>query len=318
MTDSRARAGVSPSDVTETAPPRWFAQALAHQPEIATVTVAGCEIACRHWGDPRLPCVILVHGNGAHARWWDHVAPLLSADHSVVAMDLSGHGDSGWRAAYSWSAWAQEIRTAAATASSPSQKPPIVIAHSMGGRAAMLAACDEPSFAGLIAVDTSIAGTVRPGVVLRIESETVPPQRFYDTEAQALARFRLGGAPVSNPLPYVLDHVAKTSLRHTDAGYTWKRDASALRRTDMGPAADTIARISCPLVLIRAEHGKLLETVGDWYSAVTGQYVPVVDIPLAGHHIMLDEPLMLVAALRALLADWGATGVGSGSERRWW
>ena len=31
---------------------------------------------------------------------------------------------------------------------------------------------------------------------------------------------------------------------------------------------------------------------------------PVVEIPQARHHIMLDQPLALVAALRALLADW--------------
>jgi hypothetical protein len=30
----------------------------------------------------------------------------------------------------------------------------------------------------------------------------------------------------------------------------------------------------------------------------------VVEIPEAQHHVMLDQPLALVAALRALLADW--------------
>jgi len=30
----------------------------------------------------------------------------------------------------------------------------------------------------------------------------------------------------------------------------------------------------------------------------------VVEIPLAGHHMMLDQPLILLTALRALLADW--------------
>ena len=31
---------------------------------------------------------------------------------------------------------------------------------------------------------------------------------------------------------------------------------------------------------------------------------PVVEIPEAQHHVMLDQPLALVASLRALLADW--------------
>ncbi|MBT5905971.1 MAG: alpha/beta hydrolase, partial [Acidimicrobiaceae bacterium] len=35
-----------------------------------------------------------------------------------------------------------------------------------------------------------------------------------------------------------------------------------------------------------------------------GRVTPVVEIPLAGHHVMLDQPLLLVTALRTLLADW--------------
>jgi hypothetical protein len=30
----------------------------------------------------------------------------------------------------------------------------------------------------------------------------------------------------------------------------------------------------------------------------------MVEIPQAQHHIMLDQPLAMVSALRALLADW--------------
>ena len=35
-----------------------------------------------------------------------------------------------------------------------------------------------------------------------------------------------------------------------------------------------------------------------------GRVAPVIEIPEAYHHMMLDQPLLLVTALRALLADW--------------
>ena len=35
-----------------------------------------------------------------------------------------------------------------------------------------------------------------------------------------------------------------------------------------------------------------------------GQRAPVVEIPAAGHHVLLDEPLSLVTALRTVLAGW--------------
>ena len=35
-----------------------------------------------------------------------------------------------------------------------------------------------------------------------------------------------------------------------------------------------------------------------------GGHVPVTVVPDAGHHIMLDQPVALVAALQVLLGEW--------------
>jgi hypothetical protein len=35
-----------------------------------------------------------------------------------------------------------------------------------------------------------------------------------------------------------------------------------------------------------------------------GRVNPVIEIPQAGHHLMLDQPLLLITALNTLLADW--------------
>src|SRR5437763_1787423 len=61
--------------------------------------------------------------------WWDHVAPLLSS-HRVVALDLSGHGDSGRREIYDMRQWAREIVT---VAEAEALHRPVVVGHSMGG-----------------------------------------------------------------------------------------------------------------------------------------------------------------------------------------
>ena len=58
-----------------------------------------------------------------------------------------------------------------------------------------------------------------------------------------------------------------------------------------------------------------LLVAGPWYGLVTadigaamyegmGRVTPIVEIPEAGHHAMLDQPLLLLVALRTLLADW--------------
>ena len=37
---------------------------------------------------------MLLHGGGANAHWWDHVAPAFAERFHVVALDFRGHGDS--------------------------------------------------------------------------------------------------------------------------------------------------------------------------------------------------------------------------------
>ena len=39
-------------------------------------------------------------------------------------------------------------------------------------------------------------------------------------------------------------------------------------------------------------------------ETLTGRAVPMVEIPQAYHHVPLDQPLALIAAVRAILADW--------------
>ena len=45
---------------------------------------------------------------------------------------------------------------------------------------------------------------------------------------------------------------------------------------------------------------------GDDATALVAGRLPVVDIPDAGHHPMLDRPLSLVTGVRTLLAVWPA------------
>ena len=78
-------------------PPSWFTGALASRPRASTVDVDGCPIHYLSWGDPELPALLLIHGGAAHAHWWSHIAPAFLPDFRVVAIDLSGHGDSDRR-----------------------------------------------------------------------------------------------------------------------------------------------------------------------------------------------------------------------------
>ncbi|HVE87248.1 MAG TPA: alpha/beta hydrolase, partial [Myxococcales bacterium] len=46
------------------------------------------------------------------------------------------------------------------------------------------------------------------------------------------------------------------------------------------------------------------EETGQYMYDLLGRAAPAVEIPDAHHHLILDQPLAFIAALRTLLADW--------------
>jgi pimeloyl-ACP methyl ester carboxylesterase len=128
------------------------------------------------------------------------------------------------------------------------------------------------------------------------------PLRVYPTVEDALAHFRtVPDQPTS--LPYVIDHVARSSLREVEGGWSWKFDPRIFERRRV-PAGDLLRRITCRVALLRSEFGLVSRDIGDYMYEQLGRVAPVVEVPLAWHHVMLDQPIALVTGLRALLADW--------------
>jgi pimeloyl-ACP methyl ester carboxylesterase len=279
-------------------PPAWFSAALATAPEERATEFEGTSIAYRAWGNPADRNIVLVHGGAAHSRWWDHIAPLLARGWRVVAMDLSGHGDSGRRERYSLDSWAREVLAVVADAGTAAST--VVIGHSMGGLVTLrLATLAGSQIAGAVAIDSPIRDMAPEDRAAR-QQRAFGPLRVYPTREAAIARFR--PIPDQPVLAWVAAHVAATSIRPAEGGWTWKFDPQVFARDTLTP--ELLTRLDCRIALFRAEHGLVTPQQGEAIYDRLGRIAPLIEIPVAGHHIMLDEPVALAAALRTLLADW--------------
>ena len=69
-----------------------------------------------------------------------------------------------------------------------------------------------------------------------------------------------------------------------------------------------LADVGCRLALLRSEFGLVTPDIGASMFEKLGRVTPVIEIPEAGHHAMLDQPLLLLTALRTLLGDWDHSG----------
>ncbi len=287
-------------DDTETAP-RWFDAALADLPEHRDTEVAGCQVHLRCWGEPDRPGLVLVHGGAAHSGWWDHIAPFFAGTHRVVAPDLSGHGDSGRRDPYDMALWAEEV--VAAAAAGGIQGPPLVVGHSMGGWVAVHVGVHHGDRVdGIAVIDSPLNDQPPEEARMRRHPR---PTKVYGDRAEILDRFTT--IPAQDVLlPYVRRHVAEESIRPVEGGWSWKFDPSMFGRRPL--LRDLLPELRCRAAFIRAEFGLVPPSMAGEIDRLLGHRVPIVELPDAGHHPMLDQPLPLVTALRMLIMQWALAG----------
>jgi pimeloyl-ACP methyl ester carboxylesterase len=282
--------------------PDWFRWALDQPVETGRVAVSGTEIEWLAWGERGAPGLLLATGNGAHAGWWRHIAPFLAETHRVAAFSWSGMGGSGWRTLYSpelFVAEAMEVGEAAGLFEA--DRPPVMAGHSFGGILTMLAtATVGERLRAAILIDARL--TTRS--VWGADAAPVPPYRVYPTREEAITRFTLKPRqPQRNR--FILDMLAAEALGPvTGGGWTWRADPDLRRKTSLGGNLNgLIARARCPLMFVR---GALSSTASSeiWaeHRALAAPSTPFVEIPDAYHHVMIDQPIALIVALRALLA----------------
>jgi pimeloyl-ACP methyl ester carboxylesterase len=251
------------------------------------------------WGDSSNSRVmLLLHGFRGHAHWWDFIAPCFAQDFRVIAIDFGGMGDSSPRLKYSRDDFVGEVH---ATLKMVGPEKATLVGHSFGGRIAVFAAHEYPELLQrVIVIDTNIGFAdqhLRTRFVQR-------PKKVYPDLATACERFRF--VPDEPPiLPRIMQHLARHSIKQQADGFTWKFDEKPVGSVGWEQVAEgeLLKEIELPIDFIAGQFSEvvppaLAERIG---NAIRNGRGPIV-IPSAYHHVPVDQPLALVAAMRALLS----------------
>jgi len=249
------------------------------------------------WGDPsNARVLLLLHGFRGHAHWWDFVAPWFAQEYRVIAIDFGGMGDSSSRLKYSRSDFVEEVH---ATLEMIGPKEVTLVGHSFGGRISVFVAHAYPQLLKrALIIDTNIGFADQPLRTRFMQR----PKKVYPDLATACARFRF--VPDEPPiLPRIMQHLAAHSIKHQADGFTWKFDAKPVGSVGWEQVAEgeLLKDIELPMDFIAGEFSEvvppaLAQRIG---NALRNGRGPVV-IPSAYHHVPVDQPLALVAAMRAL------------------
>lgn len=117
---------------------------------VVTVDVVKLNVIRRGSGSP----IVFLHGMGMTAATWDAVAEILAGRHTVLALDLPGHGDSPRPeepAAFTRDAALADIDEVLASLDAS----PILVGHSLGGYLALAHAATRPEASrGIVVLNT--------------------------------------------------------------------------------------------------------------------------------------------------------------------
>jgi pimeloyl-ACP methyl ester carboxylesterase len=266
------------------------------------------DLAADAWGDPDDPTVLLLHGGGQTRHAWGRTAKAVaSRGWRAVAVDLRGHGDSGWSpdGVYGLDRFVNDVRCIVAGVS----EPPVLVGASLGGLASLVAMGEAPPVAARALVLVDVAPRMEEDGVDRIRAfMTSAPDGFasLDDAADAVASYL-----PHRRRPDDLTGLRKNLRRRPDGRWMWHWDpafihtgAEAPRSNDFADTARLAAAarsITVPTLLIRGGVSDVVSVDGARELKELIPHAELVDVAGAGHMVAGDRNDRFSAAVLAFL-----------------
>jgi esterase len=272
------------------------------QAKSRTFDARGLELHALESGAPGAPGIFFLHGGSAHAHWFDALTPRFAERCHVVALDQRGHGRSAWPdpPAYATEDFAADL---VAVADALDWERFALVGHSMGGHNALaLAAWHPQRVAALVVLDARPA--LAPDRLARMRERGLRGLRGHASPEALVGAFRLV-PPETVADPGLLAHLAVAGACERDGRWVYRFDPSANWRRQPVDAWPLLDRIVAPTLLVRGAGSPILtaDIAGRLRGAVRGS--TLVEVPGTYHHLLLDDPPAVVAALDVFLDSHG-------------
>ena len=280
--------------------PSWFTDALNVEHKSTKTNINGANVHFLEWGDPKNQSVIMLHGNHAHAHWFQFIGAMLSHKYHFVVMSFSGMGESDWRSSYERDTFVEDVW---GVVNATDMKDPIAVGHSFGGMVSLATGAKYGEFMkGLLLVDFVVYPPEQHEEWFQNRPKSRPPQ-IRENKEDFTKRFRLM-PPQECVNQYLIDFISDRSIRKTEDGWSWTFDPSTYDTLRVGADhAEMLANLKCPVGFFYGENTVEFNSK----SGVSGmkdlmpQGSPIVALENAQHHLMLDRPEDFVLELEKLI-----------------
>jgi pimeloyl-ACP methyl ester carboxylesterase len=287
--------------------------AVSNQTDDAEVDVEGAELVETSYGalqvldegDPQGSSIVLIHGYTGSLNWWGRLAPLLTADHRVIRVELLGHGGSDKPTeGYSMENQANAIAEAL---SELGVSGATVVGHSLGGTVATALAEQSPELATRVVIvdqapDDTFADrsfTQRLGYVPVIGQamerlvQIAPSSEVREQYEDAFAPDFNIASGFENP-----DQVVDDLRAMTYSAFDKVADAEG-DYTDERPLDERLSALEMPLLVIFGAEDQTYDADAalERYRDIPGAGTELID--KAGHSPQVEKPDQLAPLILA-------------------
>lgn len=256
------------------------------------------EISALRWGDPP-PRVVFLHGGAQNAHTWDTV--IVGLGEPALAVDLPGHGRSGWREDGNY-APAQNAAALAPVLAEWAPAADLVVGMSLGGLTAIRLAATAPDLVReLVVVDVTPSALQRHSEMTAAQRGTTAlpsAARVFPTFA-AMLDLAVAAAP-QRDRESLRRGVFHNAHRLPDGNWTWRYDLSR-GMAEFGDLWSDVSAVTAPTTLVRGGNSAYVTDADADEFARRLPELRVAVVPDSGHAVQSDQPRVLVDILRGVL-----------------
>jgi esterase len=252
-------------------------------------------------GNGDAPLLVVLHGLFGSAQNWATIARRLADRYRVVAVDMRNHGASPWDDAMSYDAMADDvIALLRGIGGGDGGSAAALLGHSMGGKAAMLAALREPDLIGRLIVADVAPAPYPPALGAYVAAMQAVDLTAISRRAEADEQLK-----PRIPEPGIRAFLLQNLVQGPD-GFRWRLNLPVLGR-DIAqisgfPEAPAGPSYGGPTLFLRGEHSNYVTSAHEPEIRRLFPHAEIATIAGAGHWLHAEKPDAFLDALTRFLS----------------
>jgi pimeloyl-ACP methyl ester carboxylesterase len=267
------------------------------------ISINGLQIHYLDWGNAGKQPLVLLHGIARVAHAFDHIAPHFTQNYHVIAVDMRGHGDSGWHAQgdYLVEDYTSDIE---ALIEQLKLRNIVLWGASTGGRVVQMIAGLHPDWVSAVIVED--VGPERPAAISsRRGARMAKEENGWASLDELVVQIQTDHPRTPEPVSrHLAQHGSKV---RADGRIIWKRDPAILKGFVPTELWSAVRRIKAPILYVLGGASNIVPPETQQELKQTLPQAQIVTMPGLGHYPSDEKPGDFLEIVDRFLANSNRT-----------